>query len=312
LSLEQLYGFHATNAEDRSYRWQPCAGNSMAAVWYTFVPFRGGYTGRWQCSRTSPPSLSRLPCACKGPWIFPALPPPSPPVLSPYPPPPPPPSPPPPSAPALPPLPPSVVLTMTASGSVGDYADTASLQGSIASAAGVDASAVTIAVTAAGRGVLITATITVPASSTAAAVQTSLSSRLGTAASASAALGATIDSDPKWWRRQPTRTPFPAGADRCHDRGGRQIPGSQCAALAATSFCSTAWLDVLRACPLSCGLCPPPPPSPPPPLLPPPPPPSPLPPPAPPPPPSPAGPPPPATWANWLAARRTAKRTGQG
>ena len=124
---------------------------------------------------------------------------------------------------------------MTASGSVSDYADTASLQGSIASAAGVDTSAVTIAVTAAARGVLLTATIMVPASSTAAAVQTSLSSRLGTAASASAALGATIDSDPKWWRRQPTRTPFPAGADRCHDRGGRQIPGSQCAALAATS-----------------------------------------------------------------------------
>ena len=75
LSLEQLYGFQATNAEDLR---QPCAGNSMAAVWYTFVPFRGGYTGRWQCSRASPPSLRRLTCACKGPWIFPALPPPTP------------------------------------------------------------------------------------------------------------------------------------------------------------------------------------------------------------------------------------------
>ena len=275
-SLEQLYGIQATNAEDLR---QPCApeGN-MAAAWYTFVPFRGGYTGRWQCLRTSPPSLSRalarvqrLPCACKGPWMSPSLPPH---------PPPPPPSPPPPSAPALPPLPPSVVLTMTASGSVSSYTDTASLQGSIASAAGVDASAVTIDVAVSASSVLITATIAVPASTTAAAVQTSLSSRLGTAASASALLSVTIESDPTWWRLQPTRTPFPAAADRCHDRGGREIPGSQCLALAATHFCTTAWLDVLRACPLSCGLCPSPPPLP---LLPPPPPP-PLPPHAPPPP----------------------------
>ena len=88
----------------------------------------------------------------------------------------------------------TVVLTFTASGSVSDYSDTSSLQQKIATAAGVDKSLVTIAVAAAS--VIITATIAVPASTTAAAVQTSLSSTLGTAADASAALGVTIESAP--------------------------------------------------------------------------------------------------------------------
>ena len=57
-----------------------------------------------------------------------------------------------------------------------------------------DASLVTISVTAAS--VLITATIVVPASTTAEAVQNSLSFTLGTAAAASAALGITVESDP--------------------------------------------------------------------------------------------------------------------
>jgi len=87
-----------------------------------------------------------------------------------------------------------VVLTLTASGSVSDYSDTSSLQQKIATAAGVDKSFVTISVAAAS--VIITATITVPASMTAAAVQTSLSSTLGTAAAASAVLGITVESDP--------------------------------------------------------------------------------------------------------------------
>jgi len=86
-----------------------------------------------------------------------------------------------------------VVLTLTASGSVSDYSDTSSLQQKIATAAGVDKSFVTISVAAAS--VIITATITVPASMTAAAVQTSLSSTLGTADKASAALGITVESD---------------------------------------------------------------------------------------------------------------------
>ena len=87
------------------------------------------------------------------------------------------------------------MLTLTASGDVSDYADTTSLRQKIANAAGVDdISLVTISVTAAS--VLITATIVVPASTTPAAVQTSLTSTLGTAAAASAALGITVESDP--------------------------------------------------------------------------------------------------------------------
>ena len=88
----------------------------------------------------------------------------------------------------------TIVLTLTASGSVSDYSDTSSLQQKIATAAGVDKLFVTISVAAAS--VIITATITVPASMTAAAVQTSLSSTLGTAAAASAVLGITVESDP--------------------------------------------------------------------------------------------------------------------
>lgn len=64
----------------------------------------------------------------------------------------------------------------------------------IATAAGVDALLVTIAV--AGGSVVITATIAVPASTTAAKVMSSLSSSLGTAAAASAVLGVTIESAP--------------------------------------------------------------------------------------------------------------------
>ena len=114
--------------------------------------------------------------------------------------------PPPPSSPPPPPSPSgggggegggataTIVLTLTASGSVSDYSDTSSLQKSIATAAGVDKSLVTIGVAAAS--VIITATIAVPASMSAAALKTSLSFSLGTAAAASAALGITVESDP--------------------------------------------------------------------------------------------------------------------
>ena len=81
-----------------------------------------------------------------------------------------------------------------ASGSVSDYSDTSNLQQKIATAAGVDKSLITISVAAAS--VIITATINVPAALTAASVQTLLSSKLGTAATASAALGITVESDP--------------------------------------------------------------------------------------------------------------------
>ena len=87
------------------------------------------------------------------------------------------------------------MLTLTARGSVGDYSDTLSLQQSVADAAGVDVWFVTIRVVAAS--VLITATIAVPAATTASAVQSSLLSTLGiTVESASAALGVTVESSP--------------------------------------------------------------------------------------------------------------------
>ena len=75
-----------------------------------------------------------------------------------------------------------------------DDAKRDSLKRSIAAVAGVDASAVTVAIT--GGSVLITATIAVPASSTPAAVQTSLGATLGTAAAASTVLGVIVESVP--------------------------------------------------------------------------------------------------------------------
>ena len=90
---------------------------------------------------------------------------------------------------------------MTASGSVNDFDDTkrTSLESSIAAVAGVDASDVTVAITP--GSVLITATIAVPDSKTAEAVQTSLASKLSTADDAStelstAAFSITVESVP--------------------------------------------------------------------------------------------------------------------
>ena len=100
------------------------------------------------------------------------------------------------SAAGLPSPPPStktVVLTLMASGSVSDL-DNSSLQQSVAAAAGVDKSLVTIRVAAAS--VIITASIAVPASTTAAAVQASLSSKLATVEAASTVLGVTVESVP--------------------------------------------------------------------------------------------------------------------
>eukprot|EP00964_Phaeocystis_antarctica_P065736 scaffold39695_cov67-Phaeocystis_antarctica.AAC.7 len=105
------------------------------------------------------------------------------------------PTPPPPPPPNAAPLAWTVVLTLTASGSVSDYSDTSGLQQKIATAAGVDKSRVTISVAAAS--VIITATIAVPTATAAAAVQESLSSTLGsTVATASAVLGITVESAP--------------------------------------------------------------------------------------------------------------------
>ena len=83
-----------------------------------------------------------------------------------------------------------------------DYQDTSNLQQSIATAAGVSASDVTIKVEAAS--VIITATINVPTSTSVSAVQASLNSKLGTAADASAALGITVESDPTTTIKEPS------------------------------------------------------------------------------------------------------------
>ena len=89
------------------------------------------------------------------------------------------------------------MVALTASGSVSDYSAAwrrDSLQQGIATAAGVDKSIVTIRITAAS--VRITATIAVPADTTAVVVHESLSSTLGNATSASAVLGINAESDP--------------------------------------------------------------------------------------------------------------------
>ena len=99
------------------------------------------------------------------------------------------------------------MLTLMASGSVGDYSksDRSGLKKKIAKAAGVDPSLVSIALTA--GSVLITATIAVPASTTAAAVQASLSSTLGSAAAASEALGVTVEAVPTITTAPPSPPP---------------------------------------------------------------------------------------------------------
>ena len=86
------------------------------------------------------------------------------------------------------------MLTLTASGDVSDYSDTSTLQTRVAELAGVDASLVSISVAAAS--VIITATIAVPASTTASAVQSALASELSSAAAASTALGITVEGTP--------------------------------------------------------------------------------------------------------------------
>ena len=82
---------------------------------------------------------------------------------------------------------------MTASGSVSDYADTSILKESIATAAGLQATFVTNMSITSG---IITATIEVPTTTTAATVQARLSSSLATAAAASDVLGIPVEAVP--------------------------------------------------------------------------------------------------------------------
>ena len=86
------------------------------------------------------------------------------------------------------------MITFIAEGALNDYVDTSGIQAAVASAAGVSVSDVTISVRAAS--VAITAVISVPSNMAAAAVSSGLSSSMGTAASASAALGLTVLSEP--------------------------------------------------------------------------------------------------------------------
>ena len=87
-----------------------------------------------------------------------------------------------------------VLLTVTVRGSVSDYPDTSFLQQIIATAAGVEASAVIISVAAAS--VIITATIEVPTTTTAATVQARLSTSLATATAAEDVLGIPVEAVP--------------------------------------------------------------------------------------------------------------------
>ena len=103
-------------------------------------------------------------------------------------------SPPPPPRPPLPLSVKAVVLTLTASGAVSDYADTSDLQQTFATAAGVDTSAVTITVESAS--VIITATIAVPASIPPASVSIALLQKFGTASAATQNLGIPVESAP--------------------------------------------------------------------------------------------------------------------
>jgi len=95
----------------------------------------------------------------------------------------------------------TVVLTMTASGSLSDYSDDkkSSMQQKLAIAAGVDKSLVTVAVTevaVTAASVIITVTIAVPATTTASVVQKSLFPHFGTADDASGMLGVPVMSAP--------------------------------------------------------------------------------------------------------------------
>jgi len=101
----------------------------------------------------------------------------------------------------------TVVFTLTASGSVSDYSDDtkSSLQQKYATAAGVDKSRVTIVIAAAS--VIITVTITLPAGTTAAAVESKISTTFGTSATAvSESLEITVESAPTVTAKEAPKT----------------------------------------------------------------------------------------------------------
>jgi len=144
------------------------------------------------------------------------------------------------------------VLTLTASGSVSDYTDSdkSSLQQKVANAAGVDKSLVTMRVTAAS--VRIIATIAVPASMAPDAVQASLSSTLGTAADASAALGITVEEAPTVALGDDPLRPPDSGSFSCDGRciggivGGCFVPVLVCILCLSGAFAKCGWPSPLK------------------------------------------------------------------
>ena len=119
-----------------------------------------------------------------------------------------------------------MTITVIAEGAPNDYVDISGLQSAVASAAGVSVSDVTISVRAAS--VAITAVVIVPSYTTAAAVSSRLSSSMGTAASASAALGLTVLSEPLIVASNPQSTSssgFPIAAAAGGGAGGVLVLG---------------------------------------------------------------------------------------
>ena len=88
----------------------------------------------------------------------------------------------------------AVVVTVTASGSVGDYADTTNIKLKLAAVAGIDASLIDITVAAASA--FVTATVAVPSSTTAQALAGVLSAALSTAAAAYSGMGLEAETVP--------------------------------------------------------------------------------------------------------------------
>eukprot|EP00967_Tisochrysis_lutea_P126495 scaffold213983_cov31-Tisochrysis_lutea.AAC.2 len=98
-----------------------------------------------------------------------------------------------------------VVVSVIASGTVGDFEDTSALKLKFALAADVSAAYVDVSVVAAS--VEITATISIPSGTTAEQIETRLNANLGTAAAASAALGVDVQENPRMSRElSPTTT----------------------------------------------------------------------------------------------------------
>ena len=140
----------------------------------------------------------------------------------------------------------TVVLELTAGGVISDYSDVG-LQFSIAKAAKVDKSLVTIAIAAAS--VKITATIAVPPSTTVAAVEASLNAALGTIALASTALGITVVAVPAVVVQASPSPPSPP-PDDTYDDYSYNDPGT----LECKAKCRESGQETEIGCQIKCSL----------------------------------------------------------